>query len=59
MGLLSKARQGQPSQEPEKLGAAGQVWPEVGQSRDWLTSVTGTIIDILRFAGHMISAATV
>lgn len=49
---------GQPSQEPEKLTAAGTAWPGIDQSRGWQTfSVMGKIRHILDFAEQMVSVA--
>lgn len=50
---------GQPSQESEKLRAAGSMRPELIQSRGWEPfSVMGYTIDTLGFAGHTASAAS-
>lgn len=47
---------GQPSQESEKLRAAGSMGPELIQSRGWEPfSVMGYTIDTLGFAGHTAS----
>lgn len=55
-GLLGKARHGWTRATTSKAGETEQQ--EMCQSRDWLTSVTGKIINISSFAGHMLSAVT-